>query len=69
MGGRGTGKGGEGRGWRREVELPGVQKVSQPLRWGIPTWLSPNGALPGASSSGYFGWQRDWELGKQKIEW
>lgn len=61
--------GAQGRVLREEVELRGGQKVSQPLRWGIPTWPSPDGALPGAASSGYFGWQRDWERGKQKIEW
>ena len=42
---------------------------SPPSARGIPEWLPPSEALPESQRGGYFGWQRDWELEKQEIEW
>ena len=63
-----------GRRGRRKGRKEGTpaqgQNVIQPsASWGIPTWLPPSGALPESHRGGYFGWQHDWELEKQEIEW
>lgn len=60
-GGRGGGRvgGARGRGRREEAAggrwgSVGVRMSFSPLSWGLPTWLSPNGALPGVTKRWLF---------------
>ena len=50
--------------------LPRAQKVIQPSSaGGSPHGSLPKGLCQKSQGGGYFGWQRDWELAKQEIEW
>lgn len=58
-----------GRGGRRAPQRRVRMSFSPRPARGIPAWLPPSGALPESQRGGYFGWQHDWELEKQEIEW
>lgn len=60
-------RGGDRRKGKEEGEDGGSPRAGSAR--GIPEWLPPSEALPESRRGGYFGWQRDWELEKQEIEW